>query len=149
MPDWASLDRLGQSWACALVWVAGYTLFYWKFATRVVDVARSFPLHFVMGPIHGAIVNWCGHRYGYRNFANGDVSRNTLVFDFLTLGELFQNNHHKFAMSPNFAVRWFELDPTYLVIRVLALLRVIDLGDEQRGRYPVRREAERDIATAA
>jgi len=58
-----------------------------------------------MGPVHGAIVNWCGHKYGYKNFDNGDASRNSLPFDFLTGGELFQNNHHKFAMSPNFAVR--------------------------------------------
>ena len=28
------------------------------------------PVHFLMGPIHGAIVNWCGHRYGYQNFDN-------------------------------------------------------------------------------
>ena len=45
---------------------------------------------------------------GYQNFDNDDKSRNTLWFDFLTAGELFQNNHHKFAMSPNFAARWFE-----------------------------------------
>ena len=66
------------------------------------------PAHYLMGPVHGAIVNWCGHKYGYRNFDNGDASRNTLIFDSVTCGELFQNNHHKYAMSPNFAARWFE-----------------------------------------
>jgi stearoyl-CoA desaturase (Delta-9 desaturase) len=54
-------------------------------------------------------------------------SRNTLVFDFLTLGELFQNNHHKYAMRPNFAVRRFELDPTYQVMRLFAWLGIIDM----------------------
>jgi stearoyl-CoA desaturase (delta-9 desaturase) len=94
-----------------------------------------------MGPVHGAIVNWCGHKYGYRNFASDDVSRNTLPFDFLTGGELFQNNHHESAMSPNFAARWFEIDPTYQVMRVLAALKVIDMRGTPRLRYGARGQA--------
>ncbi|HEX5659748.1 MAG TPA: hypothetical protein VFX59_21285 [Polyangiales bacterium] len=57
--------------------------------------------------------------------------------DFLTAGELFQNNHHKFAMSPNFGARWFEIDPTYQVIRVLRALKIIRLKGGQRMRYPM------------
>jgi stearoyl-CoA desaturase (delta-9 desaturase) len=91
-----------------------------------------------MGPVHGAIVNWCGHRYGYKNFDNGDASRNTLAFDFLTAGELFQNNHHKFAMSPSFASRWFEIDPTYHVMRLLAAVGIIDMSGAQVMRKPGR-----------
>src|SRR5690606_16774873 len=97
------------------------------------------PTHFLMGPIHGAIVHWCGHPYGYRNYENGDDSRNTLVFDFVTLGELFQNNHHKFGMSPNFAARKFEVDPTYLAIRLFAALGIIKLASNQKMRYPAER----------
>jgi stearoyl-CoA desaturase (delta-9 desaturase) len=134
VPDWPLLDRLSQSWVMRILWGTLYTLVYIKFATHSW-MWILLPFHYVMGPVHGAIVNWCGHRYGYRNFDLDDVSRNTLVFDFLTAGELFQNNHHKFAMSPNFAARRFEIDPTYHVMRVLHALRIIDLRGAQTMRY--------------
>ena len=140
-PEWRTLDKLGQSWVGRLLWIAAYTLFYVKFATAPWMYAL-LPIHFVMGPVHGAIVNWGGHMYGYKNFDNGDDSRNTLVFDFLTGGELFQNNHHKFGMSPNFAARWFEIDPTYYVMRVLSVLHIIDMTGAQQIRYPAERGAQ-------
>ena len=134
-PTWPFIERIGQSWILRMGWGLAYVAFYAAFAPSAWYFLL-LPAHFVMGPIHGAIVNWCGHRYGYRNYESEDVSRNTLVFDFLTAGELFQNNHHEFAMSPNFAARWFELDPTYPIIRLLAALRVITLATPQRMRYP-------------
>ncbi|MDP9033489.1 MAG: acyl-CoA desaturase [Myxococcota bacterium] len=136
LPSWPFIDRLGQSWYGRVAWGAAYTLFYVRFATHAWMFAL-LPLHFIMGPIHGAIVNWCGHKYGYRSFDNGDLSRNTLIFDFVTAGELFQNNHHKFAMSPNFAVRWFELDTTYVAMRLFAFLGIIDMTGAQVARLPV------------
>jgi stearoyl-CoA desaturase (delta-9 desaturase) len=79
-----------------------------------------------MGPIHGAIVNWFGHKYGYANFKDtGDHSRNSLPLDFVAFGELFQNNHHKYPARPNFAVRRFEFDPTYPILRLFSYLRII------------------------
>jgi stearoyl-CoA desaturase (delta-9 desaturase) len=140
LPEWPTLDRLGQSWPARIAWGTAYTLFYLKFATHPWMFAL-LPMHYVMGPIHGAIVNWCGHMYGYRNFDNGDKSRNTLIFDFVTAGELFQNNHHKFGMSPNFAIRWFELDPTYQVMRVFNWVGIIDMAGAQVARMPKGGEA--------
>jgi stearoyl-CoA desaturase (Delta-9 desaturase) len=140
MPEWPLLDRIGQMWMPRIAWGAGYTLFYIHFATSPW-LFLLLPFHYVMGPIHGSIVNWCGHKYGYKNFDNGDDSRNTLVFDFVTLGELFQNNHHKFGMAPNFAARRFEIDPTYLAIRLFGALGIIQLEGAQRMRYPAERAA--------
>ncbi len=147
-PEWRALDKLGQSWPMRIFWVSAYSAMYFAFAPSLWWFAL-LPAHFVMGPIHGAIVNWGGHKYGYRNYKSPDVSRNTLIFDFLTAGELFQNNHHEFAMSPNFGVRWFEIDPTYPVILLLAKLGIIQNLSAQRGRYPHERRAAETEPVAA
>ena len=141
IPDWPALDRLSQSWAARIAWMTAYTAFYAAFATHGW-MWLLLPAHFLMGPIHGAIVNWCGHRYGYRNFDSDDVSRNTLRFDFLTLGELFQNNHHKHPTRANFAVRRYELDPSYQIMRLLSWSGVIQM-------QPSRRELPADERPAA
>lgn len=153
-PEWPWLDRLGQSWPMRLTWVAGYTAFYVAFAPSPWWFLL-LPAHFIMGPIHGAIVNYCGHKFGHRNFEVGDYSRNTLIVDFVTLGELFQNNHHAFAMSPNFAARRFELDPVYPIICVFEKLGIIRDLSPQRARRnaavraPQAAELDQDLAAAA
>lgn len=135
-PEWKFVDKtLGQSWFMRIAWGVVYTGVYFVFATSPWQFLL-LPIHFVMGPVHGAIVNWCGHKYGYQNFDNGDKSRNTLPVDVLTMGELFQNNHHKYGMSPNFAARRWEIDPTWQVMRVLAKLKIIEIATPQRAVWP-------------
>jgi len=114
-----------------------YIGFYVIFATHWW-LFLLLPLHFFMGPLHGAIVNWCGHKYGYSNFDNGDHSKNMLPLDFFMMGELFQNNHHKKPNDVNFAKRWFELDPSYPIIRVMHWLHIIRLRKFPEQKIPVK-----------
>jgi stearoyl-CoA desaturase (delta-9 desaturase) len=126
VPVWKSLDTWGASRVSAMLWIGAYSAFYASFATAWWQYAL-LPLHFLMGPMHGTIVNWFGHWSGYRNFETDDCSRNTLVVDVLTCGELYQNNHHRFPGDANFAKRWFELDLTYPAIRLFHWLGMIQL----------------------
>ena len=125
-PTWTLIDRIGDLWITRSVFILIYIAFYVYFA-EYWWMFLLLPIHFLMGPIHGAIVNWCGHKYGYSNYDNDDHSKNTLPLDFLMMGELFQNNHHKRPNSVNFAIRWFEFDPSYPIIKMLHALRIIRL----------------------
>jgi stearoyl-CoA desaturase (Delta-9 desaturase) len=125
-PEWPAFDRWADSIPVRLGWIALYVLFYVRFADAWWQYL-FLPVHVFMGPVHGAIVNWCGHKYGYANHDNRDRSRNTFCADLLTMGELMQNNHHHDTQRPNFANRWFELDPTYPLLRLLAAAGVIRL----------------------
>lgn len=129
-PRWESFDNFTDKWGHRFVWAGIYVSFYIIFATQWW-MFLLVPVHLLMGPIHGAIVNWAGHKYGYRNFRDtDDNSHNTLPFDFLALGELFQNNHHKYPNRPNFAVRFFEFDPIYPVMLLLNRLGIIHMTSQ-------------------
>jgi len=125
-PQWNFIDRVGSSILSRILFGAGYVCFYIFFASAWW-MFLLLPIHFLMGPLHGAIVNWCGHKYGYSNFNNDDHSKNTSPFGFLMLGELFQNNHHRYPNSANFAQRWFEFDPVYPVLKFFHWARIIKL----------------------
>jgi stearoyl-CoA desaturase (delta-9 desaturase) len=138
-PEWKLIDETLGGWVTSVSWGTLYALYYIAFATHWW-MFLLLPFHWFLGPTHGAIVNWFGHKLGYRNYDSDDNSKNTLVFDVLTMGELFQNNHHKWGQSPNFAVRWFEIDPAWQMIRVLGWLKIIDLSGAQKARWAPRRE---------
>ena len=123
-PEWPSFDRVADSILARLLWATGYVTFYVFYAEAWWQYL-FLPLHFFMGPVHGAIVNWCGHKYGYQNYDNKDHSKNTLFWDIFCMGELMQNNHHRFGLRPNFASRWYELDPTYPFLWLFQKLGVI------------------------
>ena len=111
-----------------------YVLLYIKFAT-VWWVFLLLPIHFLMGPIHGAIINWFAHKLGYTNYKLSDTAKNLLPVDILMMGESYHNNHHKFGGRANFGIKWYEVDPTYPVIYFLNMIGVIHLKKENDFNY--------------
>ena len=126
LPVWNKMDKIGDHMITRLSWVAVYILIYYFFAPAWYWYLL-LPIHFLMGPVQGAIVNWCGHKYGYSNFDNGDHSRNSERWGIFLLGELFQNNHHFYPTRAKFAVKKFEWDPTYFVMRIMNKIGIIQL----------------------
>lgn len=74
-------------------------------------------------PFHAAgVVNGIGHHWGYRNFECPDAARNIFPWGFWIGGEELHNNHHTFASSAKFSIKWWEFDIGWMYIRVLSFL---------------------------
>jgi stearoyl-CoA desaturase (delta-9 desaturase) len=67
-------------------------------------------------------VNSATHQFGYRTHECNDTSRNCWWVAAVTYGEGWHNNHHACQYSARHGWAWWELDPTWSVIRSLELL---------------------------
>lgn len=124
LPKWTAFDKFGDSWFSRATWGIIYIIFYAFFATQWW-MYLLLPIHFVMGPFHGAVINWFAHKIGYRNYEIDDTSKNIMPVDILMLGEGYHNNHHMYSTRPNFGIKWHEIDPVYPFIRIFKALRII------------------------
>lgn len=138
VPNWNKFDKFASSLFSKALWVIVYASIYlylisssdltlWNYFILV----PMFLAHCLMGPVHGAIINYFAHKYGYRNFETTDTSKNLLSpASIIMLGEGYHNNHHKLMGRPNFGVKWYklELDPVWPIIWVLDKIHVIRLN---------------------
>lgn len=67
------------------------------------------------------VINGIGHYWGYRNFECPDAATNIIPWGFWIGGEELHNNHHTFASSAKFSVKWWEFDIGWMYIRILSL----------------------------
>jgi stearoyl-CoA desaturase (delta-9 desaturase) len=81
-------------------------------------------------PIQGWMVNSLAHKYGYRNFATDDRSRNNTLVAWLVMGEGFQNNHHHSPSSARFSVKWWEIDTGYYLCCVAKWFGLLKLNSQ-------------------
>jgi stearoyl-CoA desaturase (delta-9 desaturase) len=99
----------------ALIWAAaGMAGFVWGYLLATVLLYHAT-----------FAINSVAHIWGTRRFATDDRSRNNWWLALLTLGEGWHNNHHYCMSSARQGVRWWELDLTYLGLRLLAVARVV------------------------
>jgi stearoyl-CoA desaturase (delta-9 desaturase) len=80
-------------------------------------------------------VNSVCHLWGWRPFESHDESRNNPIVGLLAMGEGWHNNHHAFPSSARHGLRWWELDPSWLLIKTMQLFglaREIRVPDHQR-----------------
>ena len=63
------------------------------------------------------VVNGLGHWWGYRNFETADMATNLTPWGFFIGGEELHNNHHAFPSSSKFALRRWEFDIGWALIR--------------------------------
>ena len=101
--------------------IVGLLLFAWggwPFVIWGVCVRVVFAWHCTW------LVNSAAHIWGYRRYETGEGSTNNWWVALLTYGEGWHNNHHAFLFSAAHGLRWWELDMTYLTIRLLAWVKL-------------------------
>lgn len=74
------------------------------------------------------VISYISHIVGYNNEFTAhktDHSRNLIPLGVFCGGEELHGNHHRHSNSPNFAIKWYEIDITFCMIYVLSLFGVV------------------------
>lgn len=90
-----------------LLWAGAPGLFFGFFFNTIVTMHVTFSMASFV------------HRYGSRRFDTADDSRNNALIAILMFGEGWHNNHHHCPWSARQGFRWWEIDVTYHVLRLL------------------------------
>jgi stearoyl-CoA desaturase (delta-9 desaturase) len=126
VPEWKWFDWWGNTWYSRALWSAVYMAIYVVYAPSPWWYLLV-PVHIMMGPIHGVIINWFAHKYGEASFETDNTSKNLFKLDLLMLGEAYHNNHHTFPSRSNFAAKKGEFDMCYPAIVLFNKLRIIKM----------------------
>ena len=91
---------------------------------------RIFMVHHVTWSVNSVC-----HFFGRRRFDTDDYSTNVLWLALPSLGESWHHNHHAFPRSARHGLRWWEVDPSALIIlgmKKVGLARNVVLVSEER-----------------
>ncbi len=120
------IDRTFALWAviglvapALLGWAISGSL--WGMLTGFIwgGLVRIFFAHHVTWAVNSVC-----HVWGTRDFVSNDHSTNNLVVAIFSAGEGWHNNHHAFPTSARHGLRWWQIDLSWYVIKVLAWMRL-------------------------
>jgi stearoyl-CoA desaturase (delta-9 desaturase) len=109
---------------------------FWVFpqfiALAAVWLVLGFP-YAVWGGLVSTIFLWHGtftinslsHIFGSRRYETTDTSKNNPYLALITMGEGWHNNHHHYQSSAAQGFRWYELDLSFEILRVLSWLGIV------------------------
>ena len=121
--DWIPLILFGLG--CYLL---GELLAVW-FPNLGVNGAQAFVWAFIVSTVllyHATYtINSLAHKFGKKRYHTRDESRNNWLLALLTLGEGWHNNHHRYPAAARQGFFWWELDLTYIALKILDKLGLI------------------------
>ena len=125
-PELVFLNRFDQivPFAFGLLMLGIGALLEWLIPASGVTMWQFFFWTFFVSTtvlLHGTLfINSLAHVWGKRRYQTDDDSRNSWLLAFITLGEGWHNNHHRYPHSTRQGFRWWEIDPTYVTLRLLS-----------------------------
>jgi fatty-acid desaturase len=126
---------LERYWAVivGISWMMFFAGGFW--AGKLQGMTTADAVHFgiamvLWGCVVRALITWhsiwavnsAGHLWGYRNYDTRESSRNNPLVAMLVMGEGWHNNHHAAPSAAIQGHRWWEWDPSWRIIQVLAAL---------------------------
>jgi stearoyl-CoA desaturase (Delta-9 desaturase) len=70
---------------------------------------------------HGTFsINSLMHLWGRRRYVTADTSRNSFLLALITMGEGWHNNHHYYQSTANQGFYWWEIDPSYYILKLMS-----------------------------
>ncbi len=70
-------------------------------------------------------INSLAHVHGRKRYVTGDDSRNNWLLALFTMGEGWHNNHHAYQSGVRQGFRWWEIDPTFYLIKLLSFTGLV------------------------
>jgi len=144
--------RLLWVWINVALWVAFFAAGFgigWVATRELLDGVQLGLSLLVWGVFVRTVLVWhitwsvnsVTHLWGYRSFETDENSRNNILVGIVANGEGWHNNHHAQPRAAAHGHRWWELDVTYLTIR---LLQAVNLATDV---VPVRRTMPRRVVS--